>query len=201
MNDLSAARPVELQQRLVVLKREIEGRFLESGQLLLEAYRGNYHAILGYATFEHFVHETLDLSYRTAKYLMDVYAVLIEQAKAPVAAVAEVGWSRAKELVPVVTRENAAEWLDYAKTHKTTDINRRVRQAKSGGQAEGWSPLTFGLFDGERKTVEEALELAARETGNERNGYNLALICADYAAEARARQEQATAPVLGGQNG
>lgn len=171
--NLPVARPGEVKERLTEIKREMNDRFLEMGQLLLEAVRNNYHRSLGYSTFDLFVQETLDIGYRTAKYLMDVYDTFVDQIDAPREVLSEVGWSKAKELLGVVNKDNAAQWLDYAKNHKATEINKAVRQAQaeSGVEVEEYANLTVGVFDNEREIILEAIELASRETGNTRQGF------------------------------
>jgi hypothetical protein len=181
--------------RLVEIKVTQNELFVEGGLLLREAFQGDYARLLGYTTFEDFVEVTLHVSYRTAKYWMDITEVFVEKINVDRQLLINVGWGRAKELLPIVKPENADAWLNFAKDHTTTEIHNAVKEAL--GQpvetTEDYSTMSVGVFDDEKKVILEAIELAARETGNERKGYNLARICEDYASEARARQEQALA--------
>jgi hypothetical protein len=195
------SRATYVGDRLVAVRREISDRFIEIGQLLLEAYRGNYHRDLGYDTFEGFVLAKLEMSYRKAKYLCDCFDVFIERLGVPRERLTEVGWSKSKELLPVVNRENVNRWLDYAAHHTTSEINLEVRRAQSPpehrDELQKYSTFSVGVFDDEKVTIEEAIELAKREGQTERPGRALMLICAQYAAEAAARQADALGAAAG----
>jgi hypothetical protein len=187
------SRPAQVKARLQALRTEINSRFIEIAELLRECYVQEHWRSLGYAGFEEFVEEQLDMSYRKALYLAECFHVLIEKLHVPRADVEALGWSKAKELIPIITEENREHWVEFAKTHTTNETNLAVRQARAPAGQEafrGYSPMTIGLYDDEREAVEAALELAKREAGTERTGLALMLICEGYKAEAEARHAQ-----------
>lgn len=192
------ARPDQVAARLTVVRREISQRFVEIGELLLEAHRGNYAQVLGYASFDEFVKQCLDMSPRRARYLADCFKVLIEDMHVSRDQVAEVGWSRAKEILPVVTTENVTAWMDRAASSTTSELNLAVRQSQAPpGQADAlqaYSTFGVGVFDEERVVIERAIELCKLEGNTPRTGLALFLICQEYVGEAEARQAQAVHP-------
>jgi len=185
--------------RLGQIRTEMNDKFLEMGMLLLEAFKGGYSKTLGFATFEDFIEEKLKIGYRAGKYMMDIYEVFIQRLNAPVGILCEVGWTKASKLLPVIDSGNMNTWLDFARHHKTHEVEKAVKQARYGEEnVQGYSSFSVGVYEDEKAGIKEAIELAARETGNERTGYNLARICQDYASEARARQVQAETVVSEG---
>lgn len=198
---LDLARPHAIAIRLQQVRGEINARFIEIAELLREVHQQHYWRDLGYVSFEAFVEEQLDMKYRTAIYLADIFHVLIEQLNVPKEEIAEIGWTKCKELLPVINEENKAELLETAKTHTTNELNLIIRQKQAPpGQAETlrqYSQMTIGMFDDERVQIEEALELGKLESGSDRAATALLYICADYLMEAKARQAQAVPPEKG----
>lgn len=210
---VATGRAVELDARLEVVKVEISARFVEIGELLLEAHTGSYHLALGFPTFEAWVEARLEMSYRKARYLAECFKVLIQEFQVPRGTVAQLGWTKAKELIPVLKAgtqfpqedpeapplapaENRAQWLAAAAEHTTSELNLMVREAQSPPgaaetQHEEYTTLGIGLFESERAVIEEAIELAKLEAQTERTGTALLRICQDYIQEARARASQA----------
>lgn len=189
-------RAVAVAERLVEIRTEISSRFIEMGRLVLEAQRDNHARELGYPNFEAYVEDRLDMSYRKARYLAECVNVFLTELQIPQEEVERLGWTRAKELIPVIrngTTENAMEWIGRVDGMKTTDINLAVRQAQApAGQAEvlkKYEPMGIGVFDDEREIIERAIELSKLEGATDRAGRALMLICADYVAEAEARHQ------------
>jgi hypothetical protein len=192
-----AGRAVVVSERLSEVKNEISSRFIEMGRLLLEAYQNNYARELGYNSFEAFVEDRLHMSYRKARYLAETVNVFISEFQIPEEEINALGWTKAKELIPAIkggTVENAREWMEKAKTLKTSEINLEVRKSQAPpGQAEDlqrYDTLGIGVFEDEKIIIERAIELAKREGATIRPGRALMLICAEYAAEAEARHEE-----------
>jgi len=186
-------RHVIVGNRLAEIQREMNDKFLEIGMLLMESRRGAYPRMLGYATIEDFIEDKLKISYRTGKYLETIYEVFIERLQAPVNQLCQVGWTKARELLPIINQNNMTRWLTFALDHKTTEVVQAVKQATGGENAEDrtYTSLSVGVFEDEKEEIKEAMRLAGLETGNPRPGYNLARICIDYNVEARARQVDA----------
>src|SRR5688572_9524980 len=76
-------RPARVADRLVEIRAEISARFVEMGELLLESKRHNYAALLGYASFEAYIEDRLDMGYRKACYLAEIFKVYIEDLGVP----------------------------------------------------------------------------------------------------------------------
>lgn len=192
---VEVARHVVVADLLVQVKVEIAARFVQIGELLLEAQRGGHAGLLGYPSFDAYVEDKLQMKARKSHYLISCFKRLIEELHVPREKLAEIGWSRAKEILPVVTEQNKAEWIAAAETNTTSDLNLMVRQSQAPPGAavamEPYSTLGIGVWKSEREVIEEALEFAKLESQTERTGLALLHICEDYIQEARARREHA----------
>lgn len=218
---IETGRPAQLAERLDAVKVEISARFVEIGELLYEAHTGSYHLSLGYPTFEAFVEARLEMSYRKARYLAECFKVLIQDMHVSRETVAQLGWTKAKELIPVIkagtafpqdpeavpltASENREQWIEAARHHTTSELNLMVREAQAPAgaadtQHEEYSTLGIGLWASERTVIEEAIEFAKLESGTERTGTALLRICQDYIQEARARASHAQVQSEGEEN-
>jgi hypothetical protein len=114
------------------------------------------------------------------------------------------GFGKVRELVRVLTVQNAAEWLDRAEnSNYETLVNAirvylqnleadRMKAAEEGKDpetvetevppAEVKSYTTFALFEEQQKVVDAALTRASELSGSEKPGHNLTLICTDFLA-------------------
>lgn len=207
---VSATRPQEVADRLQQLRTEIAAKFIQMGRLLLEAKRGNYAQALGYESFDAFVWATLEVNSRKSAYLSQIVEVFDEQLDIPESELAEIGWTRLKEIAPVAKtvlppgadpaverseHENARLWIEFAKHKTTSEINLQVRRALAPAELRdelrAYSTFGVGVFDDEREVIEQAIALSRLEAATDRQGRALMLICAEYIAEAKARQADA----------
>jgi len=187
---IETTRGRELYEKVMALKTEIETRWFELGRVLQEIFEGRHYVDLGYSTWRAFCETALGplelkpraIDYiRTTRQKCDEVGIGVEVA-------GQIGWSRLKELVPVVTEENKAHWLDVAKGETVQSLNAKVAVAR-GLKTQEEANLQpnkkfFALFQGQQEIVELALEIASRLSASEKEGYLLAdVICASFLAE------------------
>jgi len=83
----------------------------------------------GYATFEEFLVEEYGFQYRKAQYLIGNYEALVEK-QIPYEKVKELGWTKLKLIVPVLTLDNVDEWVAKAKTLNVVQLEAAVKAGK-----------------------------------------------------------------------
>jgi len=186
-----------LLQKAISIKNEIEGKFWEMGSILNGIFKNQYYVDYGYHDWKDFCNEVLEMKWRTATYLRDIYVKFsglgIESSDC-----IGVGWGKLKELLPIVKKENVRHWLQLAKEKKVSIavLNHKVRHALGKISEEDVnklpSQLVFRLFGPQLQNVERTLELARRMTGSESRGYQLEMICAEFRATYEAVEEDYT---------
>jgi hypothetical protein len=184
----SDGKAQQLYQQVLSLKAEIEVRWFELGKILEEIFEGRHYINLGYATWKDFREGALgplELGWRAIDYLRMTWKKCDEVGIGREIA-GEIGWSRLKEIVPVVTKKNRDHWIDVARRKETTVqvLNAKVRVARgkiTEKEAEKLpSRLFFSLYEEQLENVERTLELAGRMTGSDSRGYQLEMVCADF---------------------
>jgi hypothetical protein len=139
------------------------------------------------SNFRSWVERQLDISYRKAAYLSQIYKGVVglevtwEQ-------IAPVGWTKLKELLPVVTKDTVVEWLEVAKGLTTLQLHEHVKQALLVGTGEAGdvedinsvTTKTFKLHEDQRETVVTALSVARDAAETEYDSVALEYICLDY---------------------
>ena len=194
--ELAESRSEFVLERIQRVRAEISDRFLELGMLLEETHRERYWVDRNFNSFEEFCEGTVQVKHRTALYLISIYQHFMQNLDIPRPLLAEVGWTKLKELVGVTDDENVNEWLSYAKDHKTSEVVKRVKETRrseepNSGNApvEEYVNFNCGVFAPELEIINRALEICQRETSSDRKGHNMSLICADYIAGAEAATE------------
>jgi hypothetical protein len=111
------------------------------GGLLARIHREKWYVGAGHADFRAYVEQRHGFRLRKALYLVSIYESVIElglgwQELQPV------GWSKLKELVGVIDKHNAREWLATATADGMTvlKLHALVKQAKGEGENESGTP-------------------------------------------------------------
>lgn len=189
---LSRNKAEELYKQVLALKTEIEVRWFELGKILQEIFEGRHYIDLGYTIWKDFCEVALgplELGWRAIDYLRMTRKKCDEVGIGREIA-GEIGWSRLKEIIPVVTRKNRDHWIDVARRKETTVqvLNAKVRVAR-GKITEEESKIIpekmlFALFKEQKEIVELALDVAGKVAASDKNGFLLAdVICPSFLAE------------------
>jgi hypothetical protein len=162
----------------------------------------------GYSSWERYVQTELNMSERTTQYLMSMYHYFEEKIwrelpeetikeKKPelIAKIRELGWTKARTLVDVVTVEDADQWISKAKLMSTTELESHTRKAlnDAAGIEKPVEPMqnkSFRVSEDQSKSVEEALELAGKSLSSDKRGHQLSMVCQDYVATNMAQEDE-----------
>lgn len=158
-----------------ILEQQSFDEFRLGGVLALVQAKGWFG---GYATLRDYVQAEYGIKYRKAVYLIAIYNGLVNSG-IPWEKVQGVGWTKLKDLVPILTPDNVDEWAQLARESTTLQIQAQIaamqdtapaKADQATGSADG-SPgkvttLTFKLLTQQKESVRSALERAKAETGN-----------------------------------
>jgi len=124
-----AVNPGEVRARIKVLKEEIWKDYTELCKLLHTVQKKGLYEIWGYRTFREYASQELEFKATKAMYLAAIWQNLHEgQSPEVFEKVIKLGWSKAKELSRIVTKENVDEWVDKAKHLGVDALVKEVRK-------------------------------------------------------------------------
>ena len=163
------------------LVQKAEEVFITLGGVLAHVYHENLAEKAGYGqgreAFTKFVEDTLEIKYRKAMHLIAIYLWSVKLGLTE-ADLAEIGWSKAKEMVTLCdTKTKARKALAYAKQHGRREVADYVRttwgSAEAGGAGEGAAATRqvqktvykFSLFADQAVTVNAAFKRAKELEG------------------------------------
>lgn len=209
-------KPVEksplLKDELVALAHEVEvmdrEQALSAIHPLLETVNSSYIRIggvlavirdhgwwqdEGFDSFRAMLEKKFGLKYRKAMYWVQIYEDLINSGVAW-DQVKSLGWCKLKEVSPVLTTENCAEWVAKAEDLTVLQLHEVVRLAQASvpsGSGEDVSPegvetttttISFKVHTDQKETIKQAIEKAKGEVGTEFDAVALEGICMNYLA-------------------
>jgi hypothetical protein len=158
------------------------------GGILAKILAEKWYASAGYVDFASYVERRHGFKRRKAYYLVQIYGAVAglglgwDELK-------PIGWTKLKELAPVLTDSNAAEWLARAAAPgmtvaKLRDLVQACREEASVPFAEGpperTTPRTFALDDEQLGILAQALAKAKAEVGTGLDAVALAHIARNY---------------------
>jgi len=188
----------EIREKILDLLAKSEDLNWDLAVVLETAYAGDMYRQWGFDSFRSYVEEELNIKIRKAQYLVQITEWFKKMPGNIQAWVRELGWTKARMLMHVVTVENAAEWRNKVAGKSVAEIEKMLKEAKGsggegggGGDGEGGSDgegaekpkkKSFSLFDPQYENVERALEKASEMSGSDKEGNNLDLICTEFLA-------------------
>lgn len=177
----------KLIAKAMFIKDDIEGKFWELGEVLYVIFSKQYYVDAGYHDWREFCNAVLDIKWRTATYLKDIYGKFspldVDEAERK-----GIGWTKLKELLPIVNASNVAHWLGVAKERKVSVqvLNSMVKYALGKITKEEAEKIpqvvAFRLYEEQVKNVERALEISRRLTGSDSRSYQLEMIAVEFRA-------------------
>jgi hypothetical protein len=137
-----------------------------------------------------YIEQVLDLNYRRAMYYVQIYKGLIESG-VQWTDVNDVGWTKLKEIVPILSPKNVGKWAALAKKSTVLKLHELVvaEVAKRKGldvedQKTGVSTKTFKLHSDQREVVDAAISKAKTLSNTEFDAAALEYICLDFTGNA-----------------
>lgn len=141
----------------------------------------------GYASFKEMVQTKYGLHYRKAMYLIQIYTDLVKN-QIPWEKVKGLGWTKLKEIAPILTQENVDEWVAKALVLTVLQLQEAVKaHLNKGTDADEGdtitstvTTMTFKVHQDQKETIRSALDKAKAEAGTEFDTVALEAICIGY---------------------
>jgi len=171
------------------LAEDIEANYFKLGGVLKLILSQQWYE--GFPSFDAFVLEKFGFQVRKAHYLINIYTNLVDK-QIPWEKVSHLGWTKLKDLAPILTLENLDDWVKKA-SHPTTVVELQAMiKAQAGGDATTESTKTtsdsvmmkFKLHNEQAEQVNTALAKAKGELSTDFDNVALAGICTGYLANA-----------------
>ena len=138
----------------------------------------------GFKTFDIFVEEKYGFAARKARYLISIYENLVTK-MIPWEKVSHLGWTKLKDLAPVVTPETVDDWVAKAEKLTVKELQEILKpEASEGEKAQKTTAdivkISFKLKADQAEIVNQALAKAKGELQTEYDAVALENIASGY---------------------
>jgi hypothetical protein len=139
----------------------------------------------GYKNFGHYIEAVHGIPYGKAMHAARMYRKLVDL-DVPWSAFENIGWTKVRLLLDVVTKDNVKTWVAKAKEMSFLSLEAllKAEEQKDKPQTEqGTSTITtksFRLHEDQKQLVNDAIKKAQAETGSAVEAANLEAICQSY---------------------
>lgn len=168
---------------------------LVQGEVLYEIKHKEYWKEWGYSDFKDYIEEEMEFKWRKGYYLVEMYDKFVVELGLSKEELIGIEWSKAKELVSVITAKNSKGLLKKLSKNSLKEIKKIVKRMKNKAagipeedddtEATSGEPqqrLNVVLKGGQIRNVEDAMAIAQQATGSEAGGNLLDLICTEFLA-------------------
>jgi hypothetical protein len=171
----------ELYKQVLSLKAEIEVRWFELGKILKEIKEGRHYIGLGCATWKDFCEMKLgllELRWRAVDYLITT-VLKCEEVGIEKEVAGQIGWSKLKEIAPVVTKKNRDHWIDVARRKETTvhvlwgkvQVALGKKTAEEVNAKAQYVKVTLILHLDQKKIWDLGMDVGHKVTGSDSDGH------------------------------
>ena len=174
------------------LMEVVDSNYIRLGGVLAVIQANEWWESEGYETFRDLIEKKFGLlRYRKAMYLIQIYDDLIKSGVAW-EDVKSLGWCKLKEVSPIITKSNCAEWVAKAEKLTVLQLREVVQKAVAKLEAGQAAPvadeeatsttttITFKVHSDQKQTIKLAIEKAKGETKTEFDAVALEGICINY---------------------
>ena len=185
---VASKRSKEVRDKIKKACENLESNHLDLAQLLHEAFTREYASKWGFDDFEAFCTSELDVGYRKARYMVEIWAKVSER-ELDIKRLNKIGWSKLKEICSVMNDSyNIADddLITLAESKPLRELTYEVKEIrkKAGNQRDpSQYKVSFVLSASANKAVAEALETAVGIQENEDKNLALEMICQDWLLE------------------
>lgn len=178
--------PHAIREEIRSLSKIVTNKFLRLARLLDVVKHHRYYMEWGYESFEQYVREDAALHVETANTFIQLEQKLVQQAQIPRETIAEIGWTKAKAILPVanmgkITPENKEEIIEKAKALPTAQLRTYIDETfRKDGAAPALSSFTFFFSAEHLEIVTRARELAGQLINSVDPGVQLAAVCSEF---------------------
>jgi len=207
-NSLRPDMPVEerreaIRQNLKSVQRFEDTLTIVNGELLYEVSANEYWKYWTttdegtgetrpYRSFDEYSETELNIAKRKAQYLKSIYEKLVLQLQIPIDELQTIQWSKVKDMLPHLNKDNYKEMLSRIEgmsARDVTEMAKAMKPAKAAGtgtvsdkEPDTFKKFSVNLTAEQLETVNSALKLAESMSGSDKPGQCLFLICSDYIA-------------------
>lgn len=140
----------------------------------------------GFPAFDDFVYEKYGFQGRKARYLVSIYENLVTK-QIPWEKVAHLGWTKLKDLAPIITPDNVDEWVAKAEKCTVVELQALIKAAKPDDGTEKTAKttdevvkMTFKFKADQAEIIQQALAKAKGELHTDYDTVALENIAAGY---------------------
>lgn len=207
---------IKIRRRARTLVKTLDTGYMELAEILYlindtpidgDDLKGEIYKAWGYDSFADWAEDELNLHRRKAERLRRIFhdlTALDEEGLEPKTrrSIIELGWSKVREVLRVISVENAQQWVDMAENLSypelmvaiSTALDEAEKENPDDGASKTPAPtglpedfkdlkkINFAVFPGQKQTIDDALERAAQVTQSKIRGHNMEMICTDYLA-------------------
>lgn len=176
-----------IREEAIRAKDMVEFGYMKLARCLYDIYNQNLYQKWDYITFENYIDNELQINYRKAMYLVEIYnkAMMLNM---DMGRLEKIGWTKARELIRVVDQVNADEWMSIAENATVKELNVLVRQEKDKGEDRASivdevpliTTITFKLGMAEHALIRDALDESMRLLNTEDLALGFANICSEW---------------------
>lgn len=160
-----------------------------------------------YSSFKEYVESEHGLNYRRAMYYVQIYNDLVESG-VPWDKVKHLGWTKLKEITPVLTKENADEWVAIAEKQTVLQLVETVKNHQNAENpkaiedqtAKVVTTMTFKVHEDQKATIRAAIDKAKGISDTTVDTVALEFLCLDYLSGSKAQAKPTLKEVLTGMN-
>jgi len=161
------------------------------GEMLYEISVNKYWKDWDFRSFEEYLESECEVSRRTAFYYISVYRTFVIELGIPADEMRELEWSKAKEIVSLVDKDNWKDLLDLVATMSVAEVKDYVAKTRKSDSSKPprveddsvSKRMNFRLADSQYENIERALEIAKSMSGSDKAGNQLDLICTTFISE------------------
>lgn len=163
------------------LAQNVETNYFKLGGVLKVIHENGWFE--GFETFDQYVFEHFGFQKRKAMYLIQIYADLVGKS-IPWEKVAPLGWTKIKDLSPILTLDNVDEWVAKAEKLSVAELQAALKAQTEGKEApetkDEVQTLKFKVHGDQVATITSALNKAKAEAKTDYDTVALELICTGY---------------------
>lgn len=179
VTELSALKEGKAFELVPKLLNNIDHDYFKLGGVLRHIQLEGWHMNKGYDSFKSYVEAETGMAYRKAMYLISIYDSLVE-AGIPWATVGHLGWTKLKDLAPVLDKDNVAEWVTYAENCTAMQLAEAIKESLKGTAAGSntgadnnpaassgdVTSFSVKVHPDQKETINAAIDKAKTETGS-----------------------------------
>ena len=176
-----------IREEAVRAKDMVETGYSKLARCLFDIYNQNLYTKWEYVSFENYVDTELQINYRKAMYLVEIYNTA-KMLNMDMARLERIGWTKARELIKIVDEENAEEWMGLAENSTAKELNVLIKQAKDVNDNSSKvtdeiptiTSITFKLGMVEHAIIRDALDESMRMINTDDLALALSAVCQEW---------------------